>query len=535
MLRSIDLSKSQSLTSRDPPTVKISTQPETVGLFGQGALWNVKGKLYEVSGRRNTLEKDTSSYTKNVSDVYYNVYNPDTERWSTETLVNGKGSPLSRNAAALSAEVPELGKGFVLGSEDEDNVANLAIFDYKTETWDIVLPAPWKYRRQGSLVHVPFGKNGLLIPLGGLGGDKHPKDPISMERIDIYDLNRPTNNALGVWAKPQYATAGVAEDGIPSEFHRLQCAVAVMAPDGSSAQVFVYGGHTGGWGDDSTHSEALWVLSIPSFEWYLVQNGTKPEEPSPGPRDSMTCDVFYKYMMVFGGEKTAKCDITGAFALDMANIKWISDWDAEEAAQSRYTIPKKVVDGIGGTVQGSSDIKGAAAGMNDSGLNELFSAHIAEYARREPSATDTNKPPRPTSNTPEVFEEKNVEEKKGTSTGVIVGAVITSLAGLAILVGGFWLMHRRKAQELLAQQRTLYNTNLVPGTFDKPAELDWGAEKLRGELDGGLVGAAELESGRTEYYAELPGDGPGRRMENVEMNAINTGTSDVHEPNGSGR
>jgi hypothetical protein len=167
-----------------------------------------------------------------------------------------------------------------------------------------------------------------VIPTGTL---------VSLETVDVFDVgsldNADTPN--GVWYSQN--TTGVAP--VP----RIDaCLVVITAPDNSSYNIYMYGGRDGA---DAYYDET-WVLSLPSFQWKLVDQGTKP-------RYSPTCHVVgNRQMITTGGSDTSAltsgCDwqTRGVGVLDMSSIVWGSTYNA---AADPYVVPDIIVEVIGGT------------------------------------------------------------------------------------------------------------------------------------------------------------------------------------------
>lgn len=88
-----------------------------------------------------------------------------------------------------------------------------------------------------------------------------------MQSVDIFDVGSLKNasNPNGVWYKQQ--TSGAQ----PSP--RIDaCVVVAAAPDNSSYNIYMYGGRDG----STAYYDEVWVLTLPSFQWKLVNQGTSP-------------------------------------------------------------------------------------------------------------------------------------------------------------------------------------------------------------------------------------------------------------------
>jgi hypothetical protein len=116
----------------------------------------------------------------------------------------------------------------------------------------------------------------------------------------------------------------------------------------------MYGGSQLG-GDYKVYRD-LWVLSIPSFEWIQLDDGTvAPREPDPThplAREGHTCNLIgNSTMMMFGGRElpnfSRPCETTGIYVYDMNKLSWVETFDPDVAAQP-YNVSEAVYSVIGG-------------------------------------------------------------------------------------------------------------------------------------------------------------------------------------------
>jgi hypothetical protein len=102
----------------------------------------------------------------------------------------------------------------------------------------------------------------------------------------------------------------------------------------------------------------LWALSIPSFEWFLISNGSDglaeplADQTHPGQREGHTCNlVGANLMMMFGGRVLPNfarpCETTAIYAFNMSSLEWITEYDPVEAARE-YKVPETIYSVIGG-------------------------------------------------------------------------------------------------------------------------------------------------------------------------------------------
>ena len=144
----------------------------------------------------------------------------------------------------------------------------------------------------GNLVHIPdMGKDGVLIYLGGAEGPSGwvPTDTTDgmtlrdLGTIWIYDISNTQ------WYSQK--TSGETPDGRISA-----CAVVVPSEDRTSWNIFMHGG--GSLGDTGSVYGDTWVLSLPSFQWKLVDANKKGDLA----KFEHTCHLIKgNQMLVIGG------------------------------------------------------------------------------------------------------------------------------------------------------------------------------------------------------------------------------------------
>ena len=113
-----------------------------------------------------------------------------------------------------------------------------------------------------------------------------------MDLIEVYNLES------AVWQNPQLATAAYELDSIPQP-RRKTCSVIARAKDGSSYNIYMFGGTSLDW--LTTYGD-VWVLSIPSFRWFLVNTGSPATSGTPRSYLAMTCNIVGggRTMLVYG-------------------------------------------------------------------------------------------------------------------------------------------------------------------------------------------------------------------------------------------
>ncbi|KAK5058536.1 hypothetical protein LTR84_010799 [Exophiala bonariae] len=315
--------------------------------------------------------------------------------------------------------------------------------DFSSQRWDNVttnIPNQSQYRTQAKSVFVPnFGDKGFIVTVGGESPEteesfyEEAKFMTDMSTITLYDI------ASDTW----YTQTATGEIPPPrSEF----CAVGVNSSDGSSFEMFVYGGSTNVTYDQNHPGEAgylsVYALSIPAFKWF------RSESRTPVRRACHTCSIIGKRQMVSVGGRLPSTSmtlgqerdpwITGLGIFDMSEFTWAESYRADAAP---YEQPKIVKDHYASSYQEPI--------WSNAALASIFA-----YTAPPPSPDSTNSGSNSTStgstsgssSTTTPNNEPTVEKK--SSVGPIVGGVIAGVVGLAIVLGvGFMIGRKRRARQ----------------------------------------------------------------------------------------
>lgn len=172
-------------------------------------------------------------------------------------------------------------------------------------------------RADGILVYVPgYGDDGIILGLAGGTNASFTQ----MNVIDVFDI------ATSTWYKQ-------STSGTTPEYRVNPCAVAVSAADGSSTNVYMYGGQNLVPAGEQTQYNDTWILTIPSFTWIAVD--TSDQSVPPG-RSGHTCNVWNSQMVVVGGYvgTDLSCDSPGIYVFDTTNLTWTSQYTALESDNS---------------------------------------------------------------------------------------------------------------------------------------------------------------------------------------------------------
>ncbi|KAF2996412.1 hypothetical protein E8E13_002203 [Curvularia kusanoi] len=167
-------------------------------------------------------------------------------------------------------------------------------------------------RADGVLTYVPgFGAEGLLI--GFTGGDNDTF--AQMNVIDVYDI------AESKWYKQ-------STSGKMPPYRVNPCAVVGAALDGSSYNVYMFGGQNLQPYGDQTQKDDMWILSIPSFTWIEVEQDASQSVPPA--RAGHTCHVWDGQMIMIGGYvgQELSCDSPGIYVFNMSSLSWSDQFTA---------------------------------------------------------------------------------------------------------------------------------------------------------------------------------------------------------------
>lgn len=257
------------------------------------------------------------------------------------------------------------------------------------------------------------------------------ESPVFMEEIDIYDI------AAGEWYQ-QNTTGG------PGTRTR-GCAVLASARDYSSFNIYYYGGFNGISPTDA-YSDDVWVLSLPSFTWTQLNDGTESHA-----RAGHKCFRPYgDQMIVFGGSRSLpgrslSCLNPGPFAFfNMTSGDWVETYHPEEAGE--YGVPDKVVDVIGGDAAGTATLTTPTpSGWATEKLEELFSQtydmdKLPKWGPFTAAESSTERPESP---------EDDGDDEDGGGGGLPswVAPVLGVVLGLMVITGAlvvFFVWRKRK-------------------------------------------------------------------------------------------
>lgn len=213
-------------------------------------------------------------------------------------------------------------------------------------------------RADGTLVYVPgYGEQGVLIGLAG--GNNATFTQVNV--IDVYDI------ATSSWYRQ-------STSGRSPQVRVNPCAVVAASADGTSTQLYMFGGQNLIPQGEQEQYDDMWILSIPSFTWIEVDMSDQSVPPA---RAGHMCSAWNSQMIVWGGYvgQDLSCDSPGIYIFNLSSLSWQNEYRAldddgdalnRQAAQDEdedalagsfgYAVPEKVQEVIGGNGVGSATI-----------------------------------------------------------------------------------------------------------------------------------------------------------------------------------
>ena len=391
----LDLTKSWEIQS---PSISALAQPSGPPAVSLGYLWNSYDSLYLYGGE---FEENPVTSPVPFSTWSYDIAAKSWQEGSSSPQnvagTNAEANtPVQRIAEGAGVSVPNLGRGFYFGGHQDflttvgwsDQIAR----EYLTSLLEYTFPgysndeiegdptagasgiyrnitrggtqdtAGFPERADGVIVYVPgFGKQGIVLGLAAGTNSTFTQ----MNVIDVYDI------ASSSWYKQ--ATSG------PTPKIRVNpCAVAVSAADGSSTNVYMYGGQNLTPYKAQTQYDDMWILSLPSFTWVEVTYGAQESVP-PG-RSGHMCAVWNSQMVVWGGYigPDYSCESPGIYVFNTSSLTWQNVYNAlhtddvlnRQPSQQHdlaalqgsfgYEVPAAVQKVVGGNAAGGATVTAPA-------------------------------------------------------------------------------------------------------------------------------------------------------------------------------
>ncbi|TVY48258.1 Kelch repeat-containing protein [Lachnellula occidentalis] len=540
---SLDLTKSWKAAS---PALTGLPQPSGPPAVALGALWNsynslfVYGGMFSDSPMVDPLPVSTWEYNIKSSN-WIEHSSPQT---SPGNYSDGGDQPVQRAAEGAGLSVPELGRSWYFGGHQDSHTTQ----GWTTEVWRIYLKSFLEFthpgyantgvtslgsskaagsdgvyrniteggiqaddgfteRADGVLVYVPgWGDEGIILGLAGGTNTTFTE----MNIIDIYDV------ANSTWYKQ-------STSGSSPPIRVDPCAAVAAAPDGTSFNVYLYGGQNLLPADNQTQFSDMWILTIPSFTWVQVNMDGQSQPPA---RAGHTCTMRDGQIVVVGGYVGAEisCDSPGIFVFNASSLQWSNGFTALASSGSEsenqqaqdssvlqgsvgYQVPGLVQSIIGGSSQGGATATSPAAGSATAGPIATGKPPSFTVTKSGSTVVQTSNPTGASASGGAGQSSK----KSGPNVGAIAAGTIA--AALAVLAGYLafctWLYRRQLnlyKNHVAMAQRTAFNNS--------PENASWtGRSSEKGAGAGAALGP---------FGTSVGGSGSTGRPSNVESSGSGT-------------
>ncbi|QSS65061.1 hypothetical protein I7I51_05902 [Histoplasma capsulatum] len=310
-------------------------------------------------------------------------------------------------------------------------------------------------RAAGELVWIPVSTSGALVAIGGV---PYPQDisdtPADAIMRDITENNRTgpeLMRSVPVYNidKRKWYLQNTTGDYPPALAHF--CSVVAAAKDGSSYNIYIYGGYSGSESADYPYDNA-YILSVPSFEWISVYDGDRKL----GRRSHKCIKPYPDKMFVLGGQSRSEIDrIDFIRVFNLNTLRFQNTYHPEEWGE--YEVPDLVTARIGGDAKGgATTLEPVSWGHDD--LRDLFGTKYTKpiktyypYPLYNSSAPTTTKSPQ--DNSKGGGNVSGLPKWVAPVLGVVLGLIF--ITGLAVL----WLLWRRRRDRTYASSEGVTNDN----------------------------------------------------------------------------
>lgn len=255
-----------------------------------------------------------------------------------------------------------------------------------------------------------------------------------------------------------------ATDGPTPKYRVNPCAAVASAADGSSHNIYFFGGQDLiPYGEQKQYDDS-WILTLPSFTWIKLDTDGQSVPPA---RAGHSCEMYGESMVVIGGYvgQELSCDSPGIYVFNASGAQWTTGFVAppkgglsgQPQSPRAYKVPQAVIDVVGGSPNGGATVtRPARAPDSDSPvatgqpgdyryttLAPYQSLTVSTRTNSDGSLTTITSTPSPS----------GPPNSNGGRTpwriGVIAGSVVLSimvLVGLVLL--GLYIRYRRRRRDL---------------------------------------------------------------------------------------
>jgi hypothetical protein len=217
-------------------------------------------------------------------------------------------------------------------------------------TWtNHTLPSYITGRANAELVWVPVSESGVLVAIGGVVNPvefwrdtglstsqttlSRKISPTFMETVSVYDVD-----------SQRWYLQNTTGD-TPPQLTQF-CSVLASATDGSSHNIYIYGGYDG-IEYDAAPSDDVYILSLPSFKWVKAYSGSGTTTHG---RSGHRCmKVYPNQMFAVGGQRLDPTNCLEGGVVVNFNLNTLAFQDYYEPTEwSEYKVPDILTEKIGG-------------------------------------------------------------------------------------------------------------------------------------------------------------------------------------------
>ncbi|PUU83969.1 hypothetical protein B9Z19DRAFT_961866 [Tuber borchii] len=501
------------------PPLKALPQPNGPPAVANGYLWHNNNNLYLYGG----LFSDKPVTKPTAFSIW--KYDIAAGEWSditsnTSVSSDSGSSQIQRAAEGAGISVPQQNKGYYFGGH---------LDAYTTEGWSIqtarvylksllefdmeknvfrnitehgLEKAGVPERADGVLLFVPWGEEGILVALGGGTNDTFSQ----LNIVDVYDISKTQ------WTKQ-------ATDGPTPKYRVNPCAAIASAADGSSHNIYFFGGQNLVPYAEQKQYDDSWILTIPSFTWIQVNTSGQNVPPA---RAGHSCEMYGGNMIVIGGYvgQELSCDSPGIYVFNASGASWTKGFVASTAKGNKgemnaalvgpaeYKVPQIVINVIGGDAYGGAKVTKPARTPDEDSPVASGKPGDYKYTTIIPHPTGTiatiTHADGSVTTTTSIGGSGGSGGGGSASTpkiGAIVGGAIGGIACLVLLVLlGAYIWYRKKIRELREA-----SANLVEGNGKSKRLSEAGLNENSGTLGGieGNESAVELQGEEPSFWGVL--------------------------------
>ncbi|KAF7524962.1 hypothetical protein PCG10_005313 [Penicillium crustosum] len=511
----MDLLTNESVASGDP-----SMAPNYV----DGTMFANDNELYLYGGMHPNTNSSNPRPANQVLSYAAYQYGPHRSLWKPgwkEEYLSTNVTRYITNGAAASAPRENLGFYFsgmraadwgdfnfdqLQSNQTADTLITLDMSQMSDGSWtNTTLPSYVPARSNAELVWVPVSESGVLVAIGGVvepiqffksnstrTEESKRISPTFMETVSVFDVKSRT------WYLQN--TTG----DIPPQLTEF-CSVLASAADGSSHNIYIYGGYDG-LDLSANPSDDVYILSLPSFKWIKAYNGTNTHS-----RSGHRCiKVYPDQMLAVGGQHVDPTRCLEGGVIVNFNLNTLSFEDKyDPTTWSEYKVPDIVTKLIGGNSDGGASTTAPPSWTNSS-LAGIFDK---KYSK----TIETYWPYNSTSGNSSTSSSTQDHSGGGgfpSWAGGVIGAVLGLLI-IAILVG-LWFYRRRQRQRKSAEAES-EAANAEPK--NRPPEWMYGSGPAS-PGPGPVSSSTGMETAETVRTTHTTGTQPSTAQQSINQPSI---------------